>query len=122
MLNTVDSFYFKQTEPNKSCLLALRSFILQQDAQITESLKWGTPCFSYRNRMFCFLALTKMPQLPYLLIVEGHRIEHPVLEAGTRKRMKSLTLDPTTDLPLTQIQEILTTTLNLYQSGQIKTK
>lgn len=122
MLNTVDSFYFKQTEPNKSCLLALRSFILQQDTQITESLKWGTPCFSYRNRMFCFLALTKMPQLPYLLIVEGHRIEHPLLEVGTRKRMKSLTFNPTKDLPLTQVQEILTTTLSLYQSGQIKTK
>lgn len=122
MLNTVYSFYFKQTEPNKSCLLALRSFILQQDTQITESLKWGTPCFSYRNRMFCFLALTKMPQLPYLLIVEGHRIEHPLLEVGTRKRMKSLTFNPTKDLPLTQVQEILTTTLSLYQSGQIKTK
>lgn len=122
MLNVVDSFYFKQPEPNQSCLLALRDFILQQDTRITESLKWGTPCFSFRNRMFCFLALTKAPQTPYLLLVEGHRIEHPLLEVGTRKRMKSLTIDPTQDLPFAPIQDILDATLHLYQSGQIKSK
>ncbi|WP_353120299.1 DUF1801 domain-containing protein [Myroides odoratus] len=122
MLNAVDSFYFKQPEPNQSCLLALRDFILQQDTHITESLKWGMPCFSFRNRMFCFLALTKAPQSPYLLLVEGHRLDHPLLETGTRKRMKSLSIDPTKDLPFTPIQEILETALHLYRSGQIKSK
>ena len=122
MLNTFNSYYFKQREPNQSCLLALRDFILNQDPLITESLKWGTPCFSFKNRMFCFLALTKDNQSPYLLLVEGQQIDHPLLETGTRKRMKSLPLDATQDLPFVAIQEILATALHLYQSGQIKTK
>jgi len=122
MLNTIDAYYYKQTEPNQSCLLALRAFILQLDTQITESLKWGTPCFSYRNRMFCFLALTKAPQAPYLLVVEGHRIDHPLLEIGSRKRMKTLSIDASKDLPFAVIQTILEEALHLYRSGQIQTK
>lgn len=122
MLNTIDSFYFKQPEPNQSCLLALRDFILQQNPLITETIKWGTPCFSYRNRMFCFLALTKAPQVPYLLVVEGHLLQHPLLEIGKRKRMKTLSFDPKKDLPFAIVQEILTAALDLYRSGQIRTK
>ena len=122
MLNTLESYYFRQTEPNQSCLLALRASILQLDDQITESLKWGTPCFSYRNRMFCFLALTKAPQLPYLLMVEGHLLPHSQLETGNRKRMKSLPIDPTKDLPIPLVQEIVTAALNLYKTKQIRTK
>lgn len=122
MLKTIDAYYDKQPEPNQSCLLALRAFILQQDTEITESLKWGTPCFSYRNRMFCFLALTKAPQTPYLLIVEGHRIDHPLLEVGSRKRMKTLSIDANKDLPFAVIQTILEEALHLYRSGQIQTK
>lgn len=72
--------------------------------------------------MFCFLALTKENQSPYLLLVEGQRIDHPLLEAGTRKRMKSLPLDATQDLPFVDIHDILTAALHLYQSGQLKTK
>ncbi|MGG5507970.1 MULTISPECIES: DUF1801 domain-containing protein [unclassified Myroides] len=122
MLNTVESFYLKQPEPSQSCLLALRAFILQQDPLITESLKWGTPCFSYRNRMFCFLALTKALKSPYLLLVEGHQLHHPLLETGTRKRMKVLSVDPEKDLPFALVQDILTAALSLYRSGQIRTR
>ncbi|WP_413513156.1 DUF1801 domain-containing protein [Myroides odoratus] len=122
MLNTVYSFYARQPEPNQSCLLALRDFILQQDPLITSSLKWGTPCFSYKNRMFCFLAINKATQSPYLLLVEGHQINHPLLEKGTRKRMKVVHIDASQDLPLAAIQVILAQALYLYRSGEIKTK
>lgn len=122
MVQALEAFYLKQEEPNQSCLLALRRLILQQDLLVSESLKWGMPCFLYKNRMFCFLALDKKSQSPYLLLVEGHLINHPFLEQGNRKRMKRLSIEPEKDLPLVLIQCLLNTALDFYRSGQLKSK
>lgn len=55
MIREVYQYYEDQEEPNKSCLLALRSIILGQDRDVTETRKWGMPCFCYRKKMFCYL-------------------------------------------------------------------
>ncbi|SHL42600.1 DUF1801 domain-containing protein [Myroides odoratimimus] len=121
-MKETEHYYLRQEGPNRSCLQALRDIILSLDEHVTESIKWGTPCFSYKNRMFCFLALTKEPKTPYLLVVEGMRIEHPLLEIGSRKRMKVLNIDANADLPIHAIIDILQEALNLYRNGVIKTK
>lgn len=59
MIREIDEYYFKKDEPNKSCLLALRNFILKQDTDISETKKWGMPCFCYKKRMFCYLWIDK---------------------------------------------------------------
>ncbi len=46
-------YYLNKQEPHKRCLLALRSILLEQDKNITETQKWGMPCFCYKNKMFC---------------------------------------------------------------------
>jgi len=122
MVQAIEAFYLKQEEPNQSCLLALRRLILQQDSMVSESLKWGMPCFLYKNRMFCFLALDKKKQSPYLLLVEGHAMDHPLLEQGNRKRMKRLSIESTKDIPLALIQCLLNAALDFYRSGQLKSK
>lgn len=122
MVNTLDTFYARQPEPNQSCLLALRDLILQQDSHIRSSLKWSMPCFSYKNRMFCFLMINKTTQSPYLLLVEGHQLDHPLLKTGSRKRMKVVDIEASKDLPLEAIEVILAQALELYRSGEIKTK
>lgn len=121
-MKETEQYYLRQEEPNRSCLQALRTIILKLDDHVSESLKWGTPCFSYKNRMFCFIALTKEPKTPYLLVVEGIRIDHQLLEIGSRKRMKTLNIDANADLPINTIMEILQEALNLYRNGVIKTK
>jgi hypothetical protein len=55
MFTELQNFYLKKEEPNKSCLLALRSIILDQDNNITETQKWGMPCFCYKKKMLCYL-------------------------------------------------------------------
>lgn len=117
-----DNFYFNLEEPIQSCLLALRSIILQQDINIVETLKWGLPCFCYKNRMFCFLSYEPKTQEPYMLIVEGFRIEHPLLVTAGRKRMKHISFDSQEDLPIVDILEILNKALEFYRNGTIKTK
>lgn len=113
MLEALQSYYLTQTEPNKSCLLALRSIILDQDSFVTETLKYGMPCFTYKKKAFCYLWIDKKTNTPYILLVEGKLLTHPALEQGNRKRMKVLNLDPFLDLPVETIAVVLKEALAL---------
>ena len=107
MIREVDNYYLNKEEPNKSCLLALRSIILQQDTNIIETQKWGMPCFCYKKRMFCYLWTDKKTDEPYILMVEGKHLVHPQLEVGKRSRMKIFRVNPNKDLPQKTIENIL---------------
>jgi uncharacterized protein YdhG (YjbR/CyaY superfamily) len=122
MIEDLHNYYLSKSEPNKSCLLALRSIILEQDPNVTESIKWGIPCFSYKKKMFCFLYTDKKTEDPYILFVEGKFLDHSKLEQGTRTRMKILRFNPNKDLPIKTINYILKTALDLYRKGKIKIK
>jgi hypothetical protein len=122
MSEQLDQFYSSKEEPNKSCLLALRSIILEHDQDITETQKWGMPCFCFKKKMFCFLWTDKKSDEPYILFVEGQYLDHLKLEAGNRSRMKIFRVDPNKDLPLKTILSILNSALDLYKSGVVKIK
>lgn len=111
-----NNFYFNQSEPNKSCFLAMRDILLAFNSEITETTKYGMPCFCYRGKMFCYLWTDKKSNDPYFLLVEGNKIQHPQLEAGTRKRMKILSVNPNKDLPIKIIHEVLEEALSLYSN------
>lgn len=119
MNETNDHYYLNQPEPNQSCLLALRAIILKQDEQVTETVKYGMPCFCYRNKMFAYLWTDKQTTEPYMLFVEGKHLQHPDLETGTRSRMKIYRINPTQDLPLETIELLLQMALDLYRDGVI---
>jgi hypothetical protein len=122
MLEELHNYYLNKEEPNKSCLLALRSIILDQDKNITETQKWGMPCFCYKKKMFCYLWTDKKTDEPYILMVEGKYLDHPELEQGDRSRMKILRLNPNKDLALRTIETILQKALDLYRTGKILIK
>ena len=65
MIREIDNYYLNKEEPNKSCLLALRGIILDQDTNVTETQKWGMPCFCYKKKMFCYLWTDKKTDEPY---------------------------------------------------------
>ena len=122
MLDGLNNYYLTKEEPNKSCLLALRDIILKQDTSIEATLKYGMPCFCYKNKMFCYLWTDKKTNEPYILMVEGKHLNHPELEEGKRSRMKILRVNPNKDLPVKAIESILQKALDLYKSGKIKIK
>jgi len=113
MLN--DAFYLNQEEPNRSCFLALRDLILCQDTLVTETKKYGMPCFCYRKQMFCYVWKDKKTDEPYILFVEGNQLEHPQLETGGRARMKIFRVNPNKDLPKQMIELLLHQALDLYR-------
>ena len=123
----VDHFYSTQNEPAKSCLLALRKIILDQDPEVNETVKYGMPCFCYGKTMFCYLWTDKKSAVlptaePYILLVEGKHLQHPELEAGDRARMKILRVDPDKDIPIKRIRGILNDALDLYRNGILKAR
>jgi len=116
MMKALDHFYEKQEEPAKSCLLALRQVILEFKAPLTEALKYGMPFFCYNDKMFCYLWTDKKTQQPYIGIVDGNKIDHPLLVQDNRARMKIVYVDPNKDIPVQTIQKILAVALKLRQT------
>jgi len=122
MSEALQSFYLQKDEPLRSCLLSLRDLILQQDADISESLKYGMPFFLYRGKMFCYLWIQQKSGLPYIGFVEGKLLEHPQLVTEKRARMKIFLLDAQIDLPVEEIHTLVTEALDLYRNGMVKIK
>lgn len=115
MLRDIDNWYLEKPEPNRACLQALRSFILNSDGDITEAWKYRMPFFCFRGKMFCYLWLDKHTHQPYLGVVEGGRIDHPALVQGKRARMKILYIDAEQDIPVHTIEEILEKAKTFYK-------
>tara|TARA_R110002049_G_scaffold9962_1_gene49627 strand:+ start:6966 stop:7172 length:207 start_codon:yes stop_codon:yes gene_type:complete len=63
-MNDQNHFYLNQQEPNKSCLLAMRGIVLNYGKKITETRKYGMPCFCYKGKMFCYIWIDKKNQWP----------------------------------------------------------
>lgn len=116
------NYYWSKVEPARSCLLSMQSVVLAMDGHISETLKWGLPCFMYKNKMFCFFHVDKTTDEPYILFQEGDLLEHPALEKGDRKKMKIYRIDPNKDLPIETIHLLINKALSLYREGIIKTK
>ncbi|MDR3711906.1 MAG: DUF1801 domain-containing protein [Puia sp.] len=116
MLRDIDNYFLQKDEPVKSYLLAMRDLLLRHDKNITEAWKYGMPFYCYKEKMFCYLWTHKKYEQPYLGIVEGERIHHPLLISEKRARMKILLLDPEKDIPLKTIKTILKEALSVYKT------
>jgi hypothetical protein len=122
MLAEIENFYLSKAEPNQGCFLALRSIVLKQDPAVTETRKYGMPCFCFNKKVFCYLWTHKKTDEPYILFIEGKYLNHPKLEQGTRTRTKAFTVDPAKDLPLGTIEKLLQEASDLYRNGTIPIK
>ncbi|MGY3212822.1 DUF1801 domain-containing protein [Mucilaginibacter sp. HD30] len=115
MVNELDNFYLTHQEPVKSCLLALRTIILNQDKDITAEWKYRMPMFCYKGKMLCYLWAHKTLHQPYLGIVDGKLIDHAALITEKRARMKIMLFDADKDLPTADIEEVLRKALQIAQ-------
>lgn len=113
-LRPVDQYFERQEEPLRSCLQYLRGLIEDFHPDISETWKYGMPVYCYRNRMFCYLWTHKKYKQPYIGFVEGAYMDHPLLLAEKRARMRILLLDPEQDIPVTLICELLHKAIQFY--------
>lgn len=115
MFNPIDSWYLQKDEPIKGCLQFMRELILRQPKGLTEAWKYGMPMFCYKGKMVCYLWVHKKYKQPYLGVVEGAKVHHPGLIQEKRARMKIFLLEPEKDLPVEEIEKLLTEVFALYR-------
>ena len=108
-------FYLTKNEIISSCLVSLRDLILGLHPNIAETRKYGMPCFTFKGKQFCYLWTDKETKEPYVLIIDGDKLNHGALEKGKRSRMKSLRVASNEDLQLDLINTILNDALRLRQ-------
>lgn len=108
------TFYESQPEPQQGCFLALRNILLRKDERIHETVKYGMPCFCLEKKALFYLWKDKKTQEPYILFTEGGRMNHPALEQGDRARMKILRVDPTDDIPIKLLDDLVSEALALF--------
>lgn len=106
-------FFLNQDEPNKSCLLALREITLQHNPAITETVKYGMPCFYFEKKALWYLWTDKKTREPYILFVQGNQLYHQALEQGSRSKMKIFRIDTAQDIPIRLIQSLLAKSIQL---------
>ncbi len=114
MMRAVEEYFLRREEPVKSCMLALRQLIMDFRPEITEEWKYGMPFYYLGGRMFCYLWTHKKYKQPYVGIVEGGRIDHPLLILEKRARMKILLVDEHADIPVAELHDILTQAASFY--------
>jgi hypothetical protein len=68
-------------------------------------LKYGLPCFTYRNKIMCYHWRDKKGQA-YVLFNNGKLLDHPKLDFKGRKSMQSLDVDVNGDIPIEDLKAI----------------
>ena len=81
----LDEFFLNQSEPNRSCFLAMQQLVLSSNPEISETLKYGAPCFMLNGRPFCYLWKDKKTN-SLTSMVDGKHLTHPKLEWGDGRR------------------------------------
>lgn len=112
-IKNITSFYLKQDEPNKGCFLALRTIVLDFDESISETVKYGMPCFCVGKKPLCYLWKDKVTNVPYVLMVNGIQLNHPFLEQGSRAKMKIFSVNPNEDIDIVSLKEVLQLALDV---------
>ncbi|MDP1801044.1 MAG: DUF1801 domain-containing protein [Bacteroidota bacterium] len=114
MLNYLDNYYFSQAEPQQSCLLFLRNFLLSYSPQIKEQWKYTTAFFTYKKKLFCYFSISKKSRALYIGFVDGNKINHKKLVAEGRKQIRVFYIDPNKDIDIKNLNEILNLAIKLY--------
>ncbi|MCB0696898.1 MAG: DUF1801 domain-containing protein, partial [Chitinophagaceae bacterium] len=73
------------------------------------------PVYYYKGKMFCYIRVHKKYKEPYIGVVEGGKIEHPNLLKEDRARMKIFLIDPSEDIPVDTIKEVLEIAMTFYK-------
>lgn len=114
MISPLQEFYLKQPEPNRSCYEALKDILLRFSPDITEEWKYKLPFFYYKGKMCCYFWKDKKTQMPYIGFSKGKQMNHPSLVRGDRKLMAIYYVDPTEDIDLETLNELLEEAVKWY--------
>ncbi len=112
-MSQLDNYYLNHPEPNSSCLLSLKEFILSIDPKFSTAWKYGMPFFFYQDKRICYLWVNKKTLYPYIGFVDGNKMNHKELISEERIKMKVLPINPHKDLPIQLIKKLILEAIQL---------
>ena len=112
MISPVDEFYLQQPEPLRGFLLFLRAWLLKEEC--TEAFNYHTPFFRYKQKPFCYFILQKNKSIMYIGFMKGRQLHHANLHSEGRKVVKLFYIDPEKEVPLKELQAIVSSARKLY--------
>jgi len=115
MLNYIDNYFFNLPEPEQSCLLFVRDFILDYSKDISEEWKFNTPFYYYKGKWLCYISYNKKNKSIYIGFVKGYLMKHAKLVSEGRKQIKVYHLDANNDIDLKSLRSIMKEALKLYK-------
>ena len=113
MQNRIDNYFISLPEPERSCLLFLRNFILEFSETITEKRKFNTPFYYSNGRWLCFVSYHPKTRKIYISFVNGFKMNHSKLFAEGRKKMKIFHVNAHEDIDIKSLKEILQLALDV---------
>ena len=106
MEQSIDEFFLKIPEPQRSALLYVRRFFTEEMG-LEEHIKFNTPFYNFKNKWFCYLSYSqKRKHEIYIGFVKGHKITFPGLESEGRKQIKVYRIDPEKDINVKALKKI----------------
>jgi len=112
MNRELENYYLKQPEPIQSCLLALKTIVLNTSPAITHERKFQIPFFCYKGKKLCFLWVNKK-RLLMGFVKDSSVLPKP--ETGRRKNeFETMVIDPDKDIPVRLIAALLRRYMKLY--------
>lgn len=112
MLNPLENYFLKQPEPQQSCMLFLRKWLMEQG--LDEQYKYMTAMYYFKEKPFCYLSYSTKTNKLYVGFIKGYLMKHPKLEQEGRKQIKVIYLNPQKDLPIKALTEIVKMAKKLY--------
>ncbi|MBK9282788.1 MAG: DUF1801 domain-containing protein [Sphingobacteriaceae bacterium] len=102
---SIDHYILSHPEPIQGCLLFIRNYILSFHPNFGETLKYGIPFFTFKNKNCCYLSVNKN-NIVYLGFIHGKLLKHPKLKKEGRKMVKVYYLNPEQDIDIQTLNEL----------------
>ena len=93
MEEQIDNYFLTLPEPERSALLFLRGFLINETG-LQEKRKFNTPFYYYNGKWFCFISCDPKKRDIYISFVKGNKVTHPKLISEGRKQMKIYRIFP----------------------------
>ena len=106
-LNSINNYFLNQPEPQQSCLLFLRQFILNHSPNFTEEWKFNLPFYYYNKKWCCYLFVYKKTQKIHIGFMDGNKITHKKLLSEGRKQLKVFPIDVEKDIDIKTLNTLL---------------
>lgn len=106
MKDLLNNNFFSSTEPQRSCLLFLRDFILGYSNNVSEKWSNNTPFYYLKKKSLCFISYDPKTKIIYISFTKGFLITHKALVSEGRKKARIIYVDPEKDIDLKTLKQV----------------